>query len=459
MLKRLPINLAIVGLAACLSAGCAGASVKRHGDTRAAIGVQTTSHVETWAFDDGCNGGANAGTALVRQWLTFAESECGPDATRAERGCHSRHVRYCFAVQYLNTEWEYADQAAHIASASPESWWLHEPAPNQGTRIYSSASGGGYLINQSAPAVRSYFRRYVRRYFNSDDALLMDWQSASLAEELYYSTCGCSRTSELHSDAALQASHEAMSAALTHSNGAPFIQADNSLSPNPFLPQGFDMLNSRTGVDGWVAEGEPEDNGTLDPYYSTLLDQIAYIANRTSGFVVPLSRAPAGAPYQGQSRRIQEATILLGYRPGHLVDWADLEQGSPDLAVWPEEGIYPTAPLESMGAPGGRGCLAGTGRVCSKGGHNSVRVAPGVYRREFRACNLRRSRFGACAAIVNTTGRPVTIRSSWLPIPLHHQITFAGGDVQSGGAVELTGAPFTAGSAVLGPQDAVLLAP
>jgi hypothetical protein len=459
MLKRVELTFAGLVLAACLYAGCAAASARGHGEIRAAIDVHTTAHVETWAFDDGCNGGSNAGARLVRQWLTFAESECGPNATRAERACHSGHVRYCFAMQYLNTEWEYADQAAHIASATPESWWLHEPAPNQHTRIYSSDSGGGYLMNQSARAVRSHFRRYVRRYFNSDDGLLMDWQSASLSNELYYSTCGCSRTRELRSNAALQAAHEEMSAALSHKSGAPFIQADNSLSANPFLPQGFNMLNRRTGVDGWVAEGEPENDGTFDPYYSTLLDQIAYVATRTSGFVVPLSRAPAGAPYEDQSRRIQEATILLGYRPGHLVDWADLEQGSPDLAVWPEEGIYPTAPLESMAAPGGRGCLAGTGRVCSKGGHNSLRVAPGVFRREFRDCYRRGAPFGACAALVNTTGRPVTIRSSWLPIPLHHQITFAGGDVQSGGMVELAGAPFTAGSAVLGPHDAVLLAP
>ena len=151
--------------------------------------------------------------------------------------------------------------------------------------------------------------------------------------------------------------------------------------------------------------------------------------------------------------------MLLGYSPGHLVDWANLEQGSRDLAVWPEEGIYPTAPLESMAAPGGRGCLTGSGKVCSRGGHNSIRVAAGVFRREFRNCYRRGSSFGACAAIVNTNRRPVTIRSSWLPIALHHQITFAGGDVQSGGTVELTGAPFTAGSAVLGGHDAVLLAP
>jgi hypothetical protein len=315
-------------------------------------------------------------------------------------------------------------------------------------------------MNQSSAAVRSFFQSYVRAYYNSDDGLLMDWQSPSLAQELYYSTCGCASTREIPSNAMLQHAHQEMAAALTHRNGASFMQADSSLPMNPYNPQGLSMLNPAIGVDAWVAEGEPMEDGTLDGYYSTLLDQISYIANRTRGFVVLLSRGSAGAAYQQRSRRVQEATILLGYRPGHVVDWADLEDGSGDLAVWPEEGIYPTAPVQSMAAPGGRGCLAGTGVVCSRGGHNSVEVAPGVYRRVFRACYSRRSRFGACAVIVNTTATPVVVRATWLrSAALRHQITFVGGDVQSGGRIDLKGAPFRAGATAVDPDDALLLAP
>jgi hypothetical protein len=127
--------------------------------------------------------------------------------------------------------------------------------------------------------------------------------------------------------------------------------------------------------------------------------------------------------------------------------------------VWPEEGIVPTHPLQTMRAPRGRGCLAGRGKVCRHGGHNNLRVAPGVYRREFSACYLRKAPFGACAAVVNTTGHAITIRASWLRIRLHHQITFVGGDVQSRGQLALNAAAFIPGSAVLGPHDAVLLAP
>jgi hypothetical protein len=442
-------TLAGLALAISVTAGCAAAS--------AGAQVTAKAHIETWAFDDGCNGGAGASAALVRRWLTFAETNCGPGASKARANCHAGKRVYCHVMQYLDTDWDFTQDRV-VASAASDNWWLHEPSPNQGLNVFSDTLGGGYLINQSNPAVRSFFRSYVRRHYNSDDGLLMDWQSPSLPQELYYSTCGCTWTSEIRSNAALRRAHDKMSAALTHRNGSRFIQADNSLPPNPYLPQGLDMLNHATGVDGWVAEGEPESGGTLDPYYSTLLDQIADVSASTRGFVALLAMGSAGAAYQQQSRRVQEATMLLGYRPGHLVDWPDLEQGSADLEVWPEEGIYPTRPIETMRAPRGPGCLAGTGHVCARGGHNSVLAAPGVYRREFGECHRGGVSFGPCAAIVNTTGGPVVVRASWLKRSYHHEITFRGGDVQSGGKLDLTGAPFKAGSTTVAPQDALLLA-
>ena len=444
-----------VGLCAS-SAGARGAGQEVHG---ARHRVVVRAHVATWAFDDSCNGGAGASAALVRRWLSYAESDCGPDASKARTNCHAGAHNFCHVMQYLDTDWDYADGSVPLGGIAGDGWWLHEPSPNQGTRIFSNVLGGGFLINQMDGAVRAFFRSYVRQHFNRDDGLMMDWQSPGLPMELYYSTCGCSSTTEIRSNAKLRAAHELMSAALTHDNGRPFMQADNSLPTNPYEPQGLDLLNHTTGVDGLVAEGEPEDNGSLDQYYSTLLDQMAYIINRTRGFVVPLSHGAAGASYQLQSRQVQEATILLAYRPGRVVDWADLEDGSRDLAVWPEEGIYPTEPVESMRGPHGPGCLAGTGRICSRGGHNDLQVQRGVYRREFAACYLRRAPFGACTAIVNTTRHWVTVSSRWLTRRYHHQITFVGGDVQSGGSVDVRGASFRANATAVAPQSAMLLAP
>jgi hypothetical protein len=304
--------------------------------------------------------------------------------------------------------------------------------------------------------VQSWWQRFVRTNYPSVDGLMMDDQSAGTSQEFY--AASATSTSEISSDAQLQSAHTAMSAAMTKPDGQRYFQVENTLPPNPWLNQGLDLLKSSVGVHGLVAEGEPEYNGTLDPYYSTLLDQIAYVANETDGFVVPLSYGAANAPYQQESRRVQEATILLGYSPRHVVDWADLEQGSRNLAVWPEEGIYPTQPLQSMGAPGGAGCLAGTGAVCSRGGHNTLEVAPGVYVREFGACYDRGVQFGGCAAIVNTTPSPVTVRSAWLARSYHHQVTFNGGDVQSGGTIDVAGGGFTSGATTAAAHGALLLA-
>jgi hypothetical protein len=438
----------IVALCAWASlASSASAHVRR---------ARVPAHIATWAFDDGCSGGSNVGAAFVHQWLSYAESNCGPNAHKAQRDCHSRGRSYCRVMQYLDTDWVYPADGVPIASAASSNWWL--TAPGATARIFTGTEGGGYLADQAVPSLRAFFRSFVIRHYNRDDGLLMDWQSPSLSQELYYSTCGCKTTAQIHTDAALRAAHAAMSAALTHANGSHFVQADNTLPGNPYLPQGLNMLNRRIGVDAWTIEGEPMSDGGLDSYYSTLLDQIAYIATRTHGFVVPMSRAPENAPYLTQTRRVQEATMLLGFKPGHMVDWADLEQGSGRLSVWPEEAVYPTRPVESMGAPRGRGCLGGTGHICTRGGHRSVQVAPGVYRREFRSCYYDRIPIGRCATIMNATGGWVTTRRSWLHLRYGHQWTFVGDDIRSGGSINFAGAPFTAGATGIAPHDAVLLA-
>lgn len=411
-------------------------------------------HVATWATDDGCAGGAGASPALVRGWLSYAESNCGT-SSKARTDCHARGRRYCQVMQYLDTDWDFFGDAPHMASAASNDWWLH--APRQGSSISTSTEGGGFLINQTRAAVRSFFRSFVRQHYNADDGLLMDWQSPALSEELYYSTCGCTSTQEIHTNRQLQKAHTEMSAALTHSNGTRFAQVDNSISPNPYLPQGLNMLNRGAGVYGLMAESDPESNGVMDTYYSTLLDQLAYIDARTRAYIVLLSHGAAGAPYQSASRRVQEATILLGFHGAQVVDGADLEDGSQNLAVWPEESIYPADPVQTMQAPRGRGCLGGLGGACTRGGHNNLQVAPGIFRRVFRACYRGRVAIGPCAAIVNSTGNWVTVRSSWLRHRFGHQVTFLGGDVQSGGKLDLTGAPFSAGSTLIAPHDALLL--
>jgi hypothetical protein len=409
------------------------------------------AHVPAWAYDDGCNGGAGASARLVQQWVTYAESNCGPEATKALDDCGS----ICTPVQYLDAGWIYAQGSAPIARAAAESWWQHEPGYDDAAhRISNDAYGGGSLLDQANPQVDQWFQDYVRADYANYPALMMDDMTATVSEELWGSNVTAS--AELPSDQALELSHEQFASYMTHADGSPFTQIDNALTPNPYLPPPFQMLGAPGAVTGLIAEGAPIYNGQMTAFYSTLLDELAYVDETSDDFAVLLSYAANGAR---RARLVQAATVLLAYDGSHVVSWPDLETSSPDLAVWPEQGIVGAGPVESMAGPAGAGCLSGNGTVCSSGGHNSLQVAPGVYRREFRGCSDRGQAFGVCAAIVNARSSPVTISPAWLQLAYRHELGLNGGDVQSGGSVNLAGSRFVAGRTVLGAHSAAILTP
>jgi hypothetical protein len=363
-------------------------------------------------------------------------------------------VTYCTALAYLDAEKIYGVDSVPIAQSAQEIWWLHQPGFTDAShRLTDPGYGGGNILNQSNAGVVSWFQNYVRANYNAYDGLMMDDSSAGVNDGFYGT--GFASSQEISTDAALQAAHEQMAQAMTHTDGSPFLQVDNSLNVNSNLPTPFPMLDNPGTVNGVLAEGAPMSNGHLVSYYSTLLDDMAHVDHTGKDFIVLLSYDTSGAV---QSRRVQAASVLLGYSPGHTVSWSDLETDTANLSVWPEEGIVPTDPVQSMAAPGGTDCLDGNGVVCSTGGHNDVQVAPGVYRREFGACYNQGVAFGGCATIMNTTTSPVTVQSSWLTNSYRSQITMNGGDVQSGGSLNLNGAPCTAGSTTVGAQDAMLLA-
>jgi len=412
------------------------------------------THIETWGYDDGCNGGTGASPALVQQWLTYAESNCGPNATKALTDCHANGVTYCTAIEYLDANKIYSQGSIPIAQSAQESWWLHQPGQSGAShRLTASSSyGNAYYLNGANSAVDSWLHSYVQTNYNSFDGLMMDDTSGTPAQEFYGSNAPSS--AELNSTASVTAEHSDVAAAMTHTDGSPFLQIDNGLSVNPYLPTTLPLLSHPSSVEGLVTEGAPISGGTITPYYSTLLDDMSAVDHRTNDFLVLLSYDPSGSL---RARRVQAATVLLGYSPGHIVSWSDLEQNSNDLAVWPEEGIYPTQPIQTMAAPGGSGCLAGNGQLCTQGGHTGVQVATDVYRREFKQCYNKGVAIGGCAAIVNDTGNPVTVKASWLAQSYNNEISMVGGDVQSGGTIDTHGATFTAGSTSVPADDAVLL--
>ncbi len=412
------------------------------------------NHIDTWAYD-AC--GSTAPSSLVQKWVTYAESTCGPTDTKALNDCQVSGTTYCTAVAYLDANHIYSQGSVPIEAAAAEDWWLHEPGYSDSAHriTFPGVYGTGYLLNQSNPAVDSWIDNYVTSNFDSYGALMMDDSSGGLSNELYPS--GYATSAELSTDAALQASHEQMASSIKHVNGTPFIQIDNGNGDNPNLTSALPLLNNPSNVVGVISEGAPWDGGVIpSSFYDYVLDNMAYIDHTTNDFQVLLSYDPSGSQ---QGRRVQEATLLLGFSPGHTVGWSDLDTNSNDLSVWPEEGIYSTNPIQSMGEPGGSNCFMANGLDCSTGGHNDVEVSPNVYVREFRNCYNQGAAFGNCAVIMNNTSSPVTVQSSWLHGSYAHQITFNGGDVQSNGSLNLTGAAFTPGSTTVPANDAMMLAP
>jgi hypothetical protein len=441
--------------------------------TAARTSATVPRHVPTWAFDDAarpgtCNGGLGAHAGLVRRWVTYAETNCGAGARKANRDCHSGRRTYCLTLAYIDPNLVWSVGGLRLHGACGERAWLHLAgatiAPQTRIGWRAPSDGVGFELDQANRCVRAWVGDYVRRHYSAWNGLMVDDTAATLPEQLYGTGSPAYRSSsEIKTNAALLSAHREMAIAL----GARRLQVDNGLAVNPYERPGLDLLNATVGVRGLIAEGFPWSQGQLSPYYPTGLDEIAYVDTRLArkhDFIVLLSYATDG---RQQARLVQEATMMLGFAPGQLVDWADLERNSLRLAVWPEEGLYPTRPLESMRAPGGPGCLAGTGLLCSRGGHNSLRVAgaggaqapgSGVYRREFARCYYLSRPIGGCAALVNDTGAPVTVQSRWLHRSYRYVIGLVGGDVQSGGRLDLRAAPFRPGVTSIAPDSALLLA-
>jgi hypothetical protein len=437
-------------------------------------GSSVPKHIETWAYDDsstsgGCNGGFGASASEVQQWLTYAETNCGPNATKALSDCHVGGVTYCEVIAYSETSFIYSNNPLRNAcsdlSCYPEDFWLHQTGvtPSSSTRLsftssYDNPRTTDYYLNKKSTDVDQWFQNYARTKYPNYDGLFMDDSGGSISGLLGNSTQGATTSYEITSDAGLKAAYEQLAGYLTKANGTPYIQINNGDGDNPYSPSSLPLLNNPASVVGMTAEGSPWSNGNLIPNwrYENLLDKMAYMDHTANDFQVILSYDSSGSL---QGRRVQAATDLLGYSPGHVVSWSDLEQNNNNLAVWPEEGIYPTNPVQSMGQPSGTGCFAGTGIECPTGGHNDIQVATGVYRREFGKCYKQGVAFGPCAVIVNNSGSTVTVSASWLTQSYGHQITMVGGDVQSGGTVNLTGASFSPGSTTIAAYDAAFLAP
>lgn len=426
------------------------------------------THIPNWAYDDACGGGAGASAALVHAWVTDAENNCGGWTTgspaKSLRDCVVSGVTYCNVLPYVDTNNIYSGTPpGTLLTDAQESWFLHEASPNQATRLTTTAFGGGFIMNQTTPAYQSWWRTFIAAQYPGATGLFMDDQSPT------YPFFGLSTTTstEVTSVASEEAAHTSISNSMINSaNGQLYPQYDNTIPDcgNNFeTSQGIGASgNMITGaVQGLIAEGCPTENGTLIGFYAGLLDDMSWVDWNTSGSITLLSFGATGAGYQTQERLMQIATILMGYSPGHTVDWSELEQSNTTLSVFPESGIVPTNPVQTMANPGGTNCLTlNTSSTCSTGGHNDVLTGTsGVYRREFQHCYNQGTLVGQCAVVVNTTGSAVTVSGPMLTQSYGHSVTLSGGDVQGGGTINVSGATFTVGTTQVAADSALILTP
>ncbi len=430
-----------------------------------ALLAAATSHIPTWAFDENNGEGAHAPPAIVRRYLSFAEGGLGNK--KAVEDCHGAGA--CASVFYFNPNLvydsplcPYAAYRDFLAQAS-ENWFVHLPGRSdpggrvhgtyvqscKGTRVTISV----YVVNQTNPAVKAFFSNYLQRNADDFDFYHMDDTSDSLLTQMYGPGGGfckgqsgngyCTQTAELASDADVVSAHMAFANALNHRNGSPMYFYYNGLSftaRSPLIPP---LLGKSSRYRGVICENCTVNDGILRPaMYAKVLGAMARIDAIPGAAFVELStgKSPDGSPDQVAQRLVTTAIAWLGYADGHTIVWPNLEFSTQNLAVWPEDDIVPTQPLETMSSSAA-----------------DIAVAPNVWRRDFAACYQSGVPIGPCAAVLNGTSDSIHLSAQWFHQPYGHVITFNGGDAPSGGTISLRGAPLTTGTQIL-PGQAILLA-
>jgi hypothetical protein len=183
--------------------------------------------------------------------------------------------------------------------------------------------------------------------------------------------------------------------------------------------------------------------GTLEPQnYQNVIDAMAQIDAIPGALFVELNTGnlPSGSAGQIAGRLVTTAVAWLGYSDGHTVVFPNLEDGTENLAVWPEDELYPAAPLETMTASA-----------------SDIAVAPGIWRREFASCFKENVPIGPCAAVLNANATAVTVQAAWFTQSYGHAVALAGGDVLNGGSLALNAQAFNASNATIASASALLL--
>ncbi len=419
------------------------------------------------AFDEYFGEGASAASATVTQYVSYAEGGLG-DA-KATADCDSSATKNCLSVFYMDPNFLYAStgcisaEAQSVMTDSNEAWFVHETgfsdAAHRVAGSYTQNCSGTtettrvYLLNDANPSVISFFQTYLRTNASAWDAYYMDDTSGRVLTQAYGpggGFCGnnppddyCTTTQEYPTDASVVAAHDTFATGMTNAGGTPMKFFMNGVGFSGSTVENLNILQGNSQYIGAVCENCVISTNVYRPtMYANVLTAMAQIDAIPGAAFVELNTGtePSGSPEELDQRIVTTAVAWLGYSPGQTVVSPNLEDNTNKLAVWPEDSIVPTEPVESMTSSAA-----------------DIAVAPGVYVREFTQCYNAGVAIGQCAAVLNSTASAVTVQASWLKQKYTHILALTGGDIPSGGTMSLTSDFFVAGVSVVYPSWAKLL--
>src|SRR5579872_91754 len=412
-------------------------------------------HIATWAADSAFGQGGSVSAATVNQLVSYAIGD-----GKAANDCHGS-FNGCKSVFYLdpNHVWNNSPSScvshpdADVVAAASESWFVHDTGFSDAAhRVHGKDSSGCSIweMNPNSAGLQTWWRNYLRTHADSYDGYLIDNDPMDVTDAGFFPSGGgcnpwpsyCLSTHEIANNAAEVAARAHFVEAMSHSNGSPMHFFFQQASFNIALDlSAFAATNRFVGLscEGCVSTTASPLRPSL---YAPVLNEMA-AANATSGAYLLISKgdSPAGSATQIAQRMVTIGITWLAYSEGHTIVRPNLESNTNNLAIWPEDLIYPAGPLQSM-----------------RLGAIDLMVQPGVWRREFSACYQKGIAIGPCAAIVNANGNAVAVKSSWLHQSYRHVITLARGDELSGGAADISGASFRANSTTVRASEALLLA-
>jgi hypothetical protein len=417
-------------------------------------------HVETWAgyHYGGVNEGAASPPSTIRKWVTYLDGGWPFNRNVCDVPGHP-----CLTVDYINASNEYFGQCGYSEAVAAgglkqqgtlaESAWLHvKPPPTYANRIFNNlysrctpaSPNTGLFINKKsrtgAGNALTFFNSFMLRkyggrwpdYLMNDDITVYNnlWPTGHAAYE--YS----SWVDVTNAQAAFLGGE-------VNDKRLPQPLFFNGCGNNPAAVTGVSLIKMRPNIVGCITENNTGKDAIRNGRVVYSLDNCARVTLSAHGGI--FVNGPDGDP-GAIARRQATAFNMLCYVPRREVFWEEPQFGSKFVNVFPEQGIYPMRPLQSMRIPSrcpeeeialdGPG-IAYSSNPCAVHGHNDLLVAgaQNVFRREFSQCYNQGVAVGQCAVIWNVNDKPVTMLEGWLKQRYSRTMTMNGGTIDERGTV------------------------